>query len=104
MASTPITFSGFNEIDFNLVLNAVMQQASQPLVAIQSRQTALRSQVTTFDLLANRVLATVSDTVTAPSTGGGEAPSRSAAGRPSRAPAVRSSGTAPRGGRRWRAT
>jgi flagellar hook-associated protein 2 len=55
MASTPITFSGFNEIDFNLVLNAVMQQASQPLVAIQNRQTALRSQVTTFDLLANRV-------------------------------------------------
>ena len=57
MASSPITFSGFNEIDFNLVLNAVMQQASQPLVNIQNRQTALRSQVTSFELFSNRALA-----------------------------------------------
>ena len=53
--SSPITFSGFNNIDFNMILNGIMQQASQPLVAIQNRQTAIRSQVTTFDLLRNRV-------------------------------------------------
>ena len=55
--SSPITFSGFNEIDFNLVLNAVMAQASQPLTALQSRQSALQSQITTFDALASRVQA-----------------------------------------------
>jgi flagellar hook-associated protein 2 len=55
LVSSPITFSGFNNIDFNLILNAVMQQASQPLAAIQNRQTAIRSQLTSFDLLKNRV-------------------------------------------------
>ena len=53
--STPITFSGFNDIDFNTVLNALMAQASQPLVSLQNRQTALRSQITSFDLLRARV-------------------------------------------------
>jgi flagellar hook-associated protein 2 len=55
--SSPITFSGFNSIDFNQVLNAIMQQASQPLAAIQNKQTAIRSQVTSFDLFANRLAA-----------------------------------------------
>ncbi|MCC7010607.1 MAG: flagellar filament capping protein FliD [Acidobacteria bacterium] len=49
--SSPITFSGFNNIDFNLVLNALMQQASQPLTALQDRQKALRSQVSSFETL-----------------------------------------------------
>lgn len=53
--SSPITFSGFNNIDFNMILTGIMQQASQPLVVIQNRQTAIRSQVTSFDLLRNRV-------------------------------------------------
>jgi flagellar hook-associated protein 2 len=53
--SSPITFSGFNNIDFNMILNGIMQQASQPLAIIQTRQTAIRSQVTSFDLLRNRV-------------------------------------------------
>jgi flagellar hook-associated protein 2 len=55
--STPVTFSGFNNIDFNLVLTSIMQQASQPLTALQSRQSALQSQVTTYDTLASRVAA-----------------------------------------------
>ena len=55
--SSPITFSGFNDIDFNLVLNAIMQQASQPLVALQDRQSALKSQITTFDAFNTRVQA-----------------------------------------------
>jgi flagellar hook-associated protein 2 len=50
---TPITFSGFNDIDFNLVLNSIMQQASQPLTVLQRRQTALQSQIETFDALAS---------------------------------------------------
>jgi flagellar hook-associated protein 2 len=53
--STPITFSGFNDIDFNMVLNALMTQASQPLTSLQSRQTALKSQLSTFDTLRTRI-------------------------------------------------
>ena len=53
--SSPITFSGFNNIDFNVVLNALMQQASQPLTALQSQQTALKSQITTFKSLTTHV-------------------------------------------------
>lgn len=53
--SSPITFSGFNNIDFNQVLNALMQQASAPLTALQDRQKALRSQITSFDTLGANV-------------------------------------------------
>jgi len=53
--SSPITFSGFNDIDFNVVLNALMQQASVPLNSLQSRQTALKSQLTTYDTLRARI-------------------------------------------------
>ena len=50
-----ITFSGFNNIDFGMVLETMMQQASQPLTTLQNRQTALRAQMTSFDLLASRL-------------------------------------------------
>jgi len=50
-----ITFSGFNNIDFGVVLDAMMQQASQPLTSLQNRQTALRAQMTSFDLLNARL-------------------------------------------------
>jgi flagellar hook-associated protein 2 len=53
--STPITFSGFNDIDFNLVVNSLMAQASLPLNTLQSRQKSLQSQVTGFDKLATHV-------------------------------------------------
>jgi flagellar hook-associated protein 2 len=53
--SSPITFSGFNNIDFNVVLNALMAQASQPLTALQTRQSALESQSTEFDKLNSRL-------------------------------------------------
>jgi flagellar capping protein FliD len=55
--STPITFSGFNNIDFNVVLQGLMQQASQPLNVLQSRQKALETQVTRFDALTSRISA-----------------------------------------------
>ena len=55
--SAPITFSGFNNIDFNQILNAIMQQARAPLTALEDRQKALKSQITTFDTLAANVSA-----------------------------------------------
>jgi flagellar hook-associated protein 2 len=55
--SAPITFSGFNNIDFNQILNAIMQQARAPLTALEDRQKALRSQITTFDAFGTNVSA-----------------------------------------------
>src|SRR5262245_50910641 len=53
--SSPITFSGFNNIDFNSVLSALMAQASQPLTILQGHQAALRTQINSFDTLTSRV-------------------------------------------------
>jgi flagellar hook-associated protein 2 len=55
--SSPITFSGFNNIDFNSVLSALMTQASQPLTTLQSKQKALQTQISSFDTLSGRVAA-----------------------------------------------
>jgi flagellar hook-associated protein 2 len=55
--STGITFSGFNDIDFNVVVNALMAQASQPLTALQTKQTALKSQLSSFAQLTAKVSA-----------------------------------------------
>ncbi len=55
--SAPITFSGFNNIDFNQILNAIMQQARAPLTALEDRQKALRNQITTFDTFGTNVSA-----------------------------------------------
>ena len=53
--SSPITFSGFNDIDFNLVVTSLMQQASVPLTSLQNRQKNLQFQVTGFDKLSTHV-------------------------------------------------
>lgn len=53
--SSGITFSGFNDIDFNSVLNALMTHASLPLNTLQGRQSALKTQLTSFDALRARV-------------------------------------------------
>jgi flagellar hook-associated protein 2 len=50
-----ITFSGFNNIDWNSVLNAVMAQERQPVTALESQRTALKSQQTAFTTLATKV-------------------------------------------------
>ena len=55
--SSGITFSGFNNIDFSVVVNAVMAQASQPLTTLQTKQTALKSQSSTFDTLTSKLTA-----------------------------------------------
>jgi flagellar hook-associated protein 2 len=52
---SPVTLSGFNSIDFNLILSSIMTQESQPLTALQSRQSALNSRASTFDQLTSRV-------------------------------------------------
>ena len=52
---SPITFSGFNSIDFNVVLNAIMQQESLPLQALQAKQRALQATDTNLAQLANRL-------------------------------------------------
>ncbi len=55
--STGITFGGFNNIDFTVVLNAIMQQERQPLAALETRQTSLKSRVTNFGTLTTRLTA-----------------------------------------------
>jgi flagellar hook-associated protein 2 len=52
---SPITFSGFNQIDFNIVLNAVMQQESRPLQTLQAQQRALQATDGAYGQLATRL-------------------------------------------------
>jgi flagellar hook-associated protein 2 len=52
-----ITFSGFNNIDFSYILNAIMQQESQPVVTLQAQQRALQSQQSAFSTLAAKLTA-----------------------------------------------
>jgi flagellar hook-associated protein 2 len=53
--SSGITFSGFNSIDFGLILNAIMQAESEPLTKLQSKQTSLKSQANNFATLSSRI-------------------------------------------------
>src|SRR5581483_10700786 len=52
--SSPITFSGFNNIDFGTIVNSLMQAASQPLVDLQTHQNNLQTRSSTFGTLASR--------------------------------------------------
>src|ERR1044072_2091555 len=62
--SSPITFSGFNNIDFGYILSAIMTQESQPVLNLQAQQTALKSQKTAFSTLASK-LSTLEDSIQA---------------------------------------
>lgn len=53
--STPITLSGFNNIDFNSIINALMQQASIPVTNLQTRQQTLTSQNSNYGTLATKL-------------------------------------------------
>lgn len=55
--SSGITFSGFNDIDFGMVLNAIMQAESAPLNTLQKKQSTLKSQVTNYGTLSTRITA-----------------------------------------------
>lgn len=52
---SPVTLSGFNNIDFGSVLNALMQQERIPVTQLESQQTALRAQQTAFSSFATRL-------------------------------------------------
>ncbi len=53
--SSPITFSGFNNIDFSSVLEALSAQERQPVVQLQTQQAQLEKQRTAFGTLATRL-------------------------------------------------
>ena len=53
--SSPITFSGFNNIDFNTVLTAMMAQDSIPLTNLQTQQSNLQAQSSTYDALTSQL-------------------------------------------------
>jgi flagellar hook-associated protein 2 len=53
--SSPITFSGFNSIDFNQVLEAVMIQERSPLTRLENQKKTLESQNTAFSTLAGKL-------------------------------------------------
>jgi flagellar hook-associated protein 2 len=52
---SPITFSGFNKIDFSMILNAVMTQQRAPLTALETQKKTLDSQTTAFAALATKL-------------------------------------------------
>ena len=52
---SPITFGGFNNIDFGYVLNAIMQQERAPLAAVESQKTALQAQNSAFSTFATKL-------------------------------------------------
>ena len=47
-----VTFSGFNGIDFNTVINSVMQAESQPLTDLQTQQKSMQDKDTAYISLA----------------------------------------------------
>ena len=55
MSTSGITFSGFNEIDFSVVLNAIMTQESQPLTALQKIQSDLQKTDANYATLATKL-------------------------------------------------
>ncbi|NOT44624.1 MAG: flagellar filament capping protein FliD [Acidobacteria bacterium] len=52
---SPITFSGFNQIDFNLILNAVMEQEQAPLRSLETQKKTYETQNAAFGTLATRL-------------------------------------------------
>lgn len=54
---SPITFSGFNKIDFGMILDAVMEQEQAPLRTLQAQQKEIESRATTYRTLATKLAA-----------------------------------------------
>lgn len=53
--SSPITLSGFNNIDFNSIVEALMQAERQPVAQLETQQAQLQKQRTAFSTLATRL-------------------------------------------------
>lgn len=65
---SPVTLSGFNNIDFNAVLSAIMQQERLPVAQLETEKRTLESQKALFGTLASRLAtlqSAVSDLTTA---------------------------------------
>ena len=52
---SPITFSGFNNIDFGSILNTIMTAERIPLTALETQKTTLNQQGTAFTTLASKL-------------------------------------------------
>lgn len=52
---SPISLSGFNSIDFNLILNAIMDQERLPVVALETDLRNLEGQDTVYTQLASQL-------------------------------------------------
>jgi len=63
---SPITFSGFNQIDFGQILNSIMTAERAPLNALETQKTTLNQQGTAFTTLASKLgaLESALDTLT----------------------------------------
>jgi flagellar hook-associated protein 2 len=53
--SSPVTLSGFNNIDWSQVLNALMAQESQGLTVLQNQQSVLTAQQSAFGTFASKL-------------------------------------------------
>lgn len=54
---SPITFSGFNNIDFNQILEVLSAQERQPVAQLETQRAELQAQQTAFGTLASRLSA-----------------------------------------------
>lgn len=59
---SPITFSGFNKIDFTMILDTVMAQERQPITRLETQKKTLEAQDSAFAALAGK-LATLKSAV-----------------------------------------
>src|SRR5262245_50067053 len=65
---SPITFSGFNNIDFGSILNTIMTAERVPLTALETQKSTLNQQGTAFTTLAGKLgaLKSALDTLASP--------------------------------------
>jgi flagellar hook-associated protein 2 len=61
---SPITLSGFNKIDFNMILSAVMEQERAPIRTLEAQKKSFETQNTAFGTFAGK-LATLESAVKA---------------------------------------
>ncbi|MEO5821997.1 MAG: flagellar filament capping protein FliD [Vicinamibacteraceae bacterium] len=93
--SSPITLSGFNNIDFSSVLNALMAQERIPVTQLETQQTALTRQKTFFSQFASKLASLESSVASLTSANAFEG--RSATVSDPTAATVQVGGTTPRG-------
>ena len=52
---SPVSLSGFNNIDFNLILNTIMEQERVPVVLLQNNRAGLERQDSQYSVLATKL-------------------------------------------------